>query len=100
MFRVLSNLKSGNIEALQYIVQGPNVNMDIYQEAMGDFLVLKNRVISWQITDPPVVKKQCKFESKVDDDVDEIDVTLPGNQQVNAKKIMRVLRSHGRDLMS
>ena len=78
--------------------------MDRYQEAMQDFSVLKNQVIGRQITEPPVMKKQRKVESIVDDDEDEIDEsvidTLPENQQVSAKKIMHVLRSHGNDLIS
>ena len=54
-------------------------------------------MIGRQITDLPVVKKQRKVESKVDDDEDEIDEsvidTLPENKQVSAKKIMRVMDS-------
>ena len=88
----------------QNVLQGPNIDMDRYQEAMQDFSVLKDRVIGRQITDPPVVKKQCKVESKVDDDEGDIDKsvinTLPENQQVSAKKIMRLLRTHGGDLVS
>ena len=42
----------------QNILQGPNTDMDRYQEAIQDFSVLKVRVIGRQITDPSVVKKQ------------------------------------------
>ena len=45
----------------QNILQGPNIDMDRYQEAMQDFSVLKNPVIGRQIKDPPVVKKQGKL---------------------------------------
>ena len=80
------------------ILQGPNTDMDRYQEAMQDFSVLKNRVIGRQITEPPVAKKQREND---EDDIDESVIdTLPENQQVSAKKIMRVLRSHGSDLVS
>ena len=52
-------------------------------------------MIGRQITDPPVAKKQRKVGSEVDDDEDDINEsvvdTLPENQQVNAKKIIRVL---------
>ena len=82
----------------QNILQGPNTDMDRYQEAMQDFSVLKNRVIGRQITEQPVVKKQREND---EDDIDESVIdTLPENQEVSAKKIMRVLRSHGNDLVS
>ena len=82
----------------QNILQGPNTDMDRYQEAMQDFSVLKDRVIGRQITEPPVAKKQREND---EDDIDESVIdTLPENQQVSAKKIMRVLRSYGGDLLS
>ncbi len=50
------------------------------------------------------MKKKLNVDNEVeegDDDVDENVVdTLPKNQQVDAKKIMRVLRSRGDDLVS
>ena len=81
-----------------------NVNINEYDEAMGGSSVIKNQMLGRRIAEPHVAKKQRKLESKVDDDEDEINEsvidTLPKNQQVNAKKIMRVLRSHGGDLVS
>ena len=82
----------------QNILQGPNTDMDRYEEAMQDFSVLKDRVIGRQITEPPVAKKQREND---EDDIDESAIdTLPKNQQVSAKKIMRVLHSHGGDFVS
>ena len=65
---------------------------------MQDFLVLKNQVIDRQITEPPVAKDQHEND---EDDVDESVIdTLPENQQFSAKKIVRVSRLHGSDLLS
>ena len=57
-----------------------------------------------RIAEPHVAKKQLELNSEVEVDEDKINEsvidTLPENQQVSAKKIMRVLRSHGSDLVS
>ena len=57
-----------------------------------------------RIAEPHVAKKQLELNSEVEVDEDKINEsvidTLPEYQQVNAKKIMRVLRSHCGDLMS
>ena len=77
---------------LSFVIPGQR-----YEEAMQNFSVLKNRVIGWQITEPPVAKKQREND---EDDIDESVIdTLPEKQQVSAKKIMRVLRSHVNDLV-
>ena len=49
----------------QNILQGPYIGMDRYQEVMQDVSVLKNRVISRQITDPPVVKNSARLRVKL-----------------------------------
>ena len=82
----------------QNILQGTNTEMDRYQEAMQDISVLKNRVIGLQIIEPPVAEKQC--ENDEDDIDDSVIDTLPENQQVSAKKILLVFRSHVSDLVS
>ena len=55
------------------ILKDPNLNMDEYQGAMGDFSILKNRVIGRQVIDPSVSKMQRKVESEVEDDADDTD---------------------------
>ena len=79
----------------QDILQGPNIDMDRYQEAMREFS--HNQVIGRQMIKLPVVKKQREND---EDDIDDSVIDfLPENQQVSDKKIMRVLCSHGRDLV-
>ena len=80
----------------QNMLQGPNVDMNEYREAIQDFSILKNRQRMASLPQSPPAKKQ-----RDDDDDDESIVdSLPKNQQVHAQKIMRVLRSHGGDLVS
>ena len=61
-------------------------------------------MIDRQITEPPVARKQREFKSEMEDDEDDIDEsgidTSSENQQVSAKKIMRALGLHRRDLVS
>ena len=88
----------------QNMLQGQNVDINEYNEAMTDFSTLKNRQKAVSIPQPPVVKKQRTYEVRGDDNNDDIDEsvidTLPENQQIHAKKIMQVLRSRGDDLIS
>ena len=82
----------------QNMLRDPNVDMNEYREAIQDFSLLKDRQIRASLPQPPPVKKQREND---EDDIDESVIdTLPENQQVSAKKIMRVLRSHGNDLVS
>ena len=78
--------------------------MNEYREAIADFSVLKNRQRAVSIPQTPVVKKQRTDEvedNNNNSDIDESVVdTLPENQQIHAKKIIRVLRYRGDDLVS
>ena len=78
--------------------------MNEYDESMGGFSLLKNRMLGRRITEPLLAKKQRELNSEVGDHDDYIDEsiidTLSENQQVNAKKIMRVSRLHGDHVVS
>ena len=87
----------------QNMLQDSNVNMNEYDEAFQDFSVLKNRQRIASMPSSPPVKRQREAEvNKNDDDDDDESLvdTLPENQRMYAKKIIRVLRSHGKDLVS
>ena len=74
--------------------------MNEYDESMGGFSLLKNRMLGRRITEPLLAKKQREVGDH-DDYIDESVIdTLSENQQVNAKKIMRVSRLHGDHVVS
>ena len=95
------------------MLQGSNVNMNKYDEAFQDFSVLKNRQRLASIPRSPPAKRQRNVEVNKNDDVDDDDArlvdnnidagvvdSLPKSQKVNAEKLIRLLRSHGKDLVS
>ena len=86
----------------QNMLQGSNVNMNEYDEAFKDFSVLKNRQRIASMQSSPPVKRQSAAEVNKNNDNDDESLvdTLPENQRMYAKKIIRVLRSHGKDLVS
>ena len=97
----------------QNMLKGSNVNMNEYDEAFQDFSVLKNRQRLASIPRPPPAKRQRNVEVNKNDDVDDDDESLvdnnidaavvdalPKSQKVNAEKLIRLLRSHGKDLVS
>ena len=97
----------------QNMLQGSNVNMNEYDEAFQDFSVLKNRQRLASIPRSPPAKRQRKVEVNKNDDVDDDDASLvdnnidaavvdalPKSQKVNAEKLIRLLRSHGKERVS
>ena len=83
-----------------------DVKMDKYNELMHDFSMLHdlNSTVRPSKThqQQPVVENQEDRKNDVsNDDIDAnlVDV-LPNNQQINAKKLLRLLRSQGSDLVS
>ena len=74
-----------------------DTKMNEYREMMQDFSVLRDRQGHVQQAQQPTVKNQQIDEDreKKDDDIDAAVVdALPNSQKVNAKKLIRLLRSH------
>ena len=74
-----------------------DTKMNEYREMMQDFSVLRDRQGHVQQAQQPTVKNQQVQEDreKKDDDIDAAVVdALPNSQKVNAKKLIRLLRSH------
>ena len=71
-----------------------DTKMNEYREMMQDFSVLRDRQGHVQQAQQPVIKVDEDREKK-DDDIDAAVVdALPNSQKVNAKKLIRLLRSH------
>ena len=85
-----------------------DTKMNEYRELMQDFSTLRDRQGGRQLTEQLVVKKRDidgvnKQEegNGVDTNIDTVVVdALPNSQKVNANKLIRLLRSHGNDLVS
>ena len=82
-----------------------DTKMNEYHELMHDFSMLRDRQGSMQEARQPIVKNQQIDDDhdreKKDDDIDAAVVdALPNNQKVNAKKLIRILRSHGNNVVS
>ena len=77
--------------------------MNKYPEMMQDFSVLRDRQGHLQETGQPIIKNQQGDENreKKDEDIDAAVVdALPNSQKVIAKKLIRLLRSHGNNVVS
>ena len=82
-----------------------DTKMNEYRETMQDFSMLRDRQDSMREARQPIVKNQQSDDDhdreKKDDDIDAAVVdALPNNQKVNAKKLIRILRSHGNNVVS
>ena len=80
-----------------------DTKMNEYREMMQDFSTLRDRQGHVQQAQQPTVKNQQVQEDreKKDDDIDAAVVdALPNSQKVNAKKLIRLLRSHGNNVVS
>ena len=85
-----------------------DMKMNEYRKLMQDFSTLRDRQGGRQLTEQLVVKKRdidgVKKEEEGDGDDTNIDTVvvdaLPNSQKVNANKLIRLLRSHGNDLVS
>ena len=76
--------------------------MDEYHEAMQDFSLLRDRQTHRQLPQKqPLKRAHDKVESSnsADSDADVVDA-LPTSQQANARKLMRLLRAQGDDILS
>ena len=74
-----------------------DTKMDEYREMMQEFSMLRDRQGHVQQAQQPTIKNQQVDEDreKKDDDIDsDVVDALPNNQKVNAKKLIRLLRSH------
>ena len=71
-----------------------DTKMNEYREMMQDFSMLRDRQGHVQQAQQPTIKIDDDREKK-DDDIDAAVVdALPNSQKVNAKKLIRLLRSH------
>ena len=83
-----------------------DVKMDKYNEIMLDFSMLRDlnstvRPLETQQQQPAVEEQEDEKNDLSNDDVDAnlVDV-LSNNQQINAKKLLRLLRSQGSDVIT
>ena len=80
-----------------------DTKMNEYREMMQDFSMLRDRQGHvQQAQQPTVIKRQIdEDQGKKDDDIDAVVVdALPNSQKGNAKKLIRLLRSHGNNVVS